>query len=115
MKTVRIFTLVMAVAMLSSFTVDGKNKPESPESELREKITKLIRKPDLKLIPIHEREVTVEFIITRENKLVVLDVDTYNEPLKKYIKQKLNYHKVAVDGVRKLMPYRIDLTFVVRP
>ena len=114
MKTIRFLTLTLALAAFTVISTAAKTKPDGPDELLREKITQLVRKPDLKLVPIHEREVTVEFIITRENKIVVLDVDTYNDVLEKYIKKKLNYHQISVKGVRKMMPYRIELAFVVR-
>ena len=114
MKTIRFLTITLVLATFTVFSADAKNKPDSPEQLLRDKISELVRKPDLKLVPIHEREVTVEFIITHDNKVVVLDVDTYNAILEKYIKEKLNYQKISVKGVRKMMPYRIKLSFVVR-
>ena len=116
MNAIRFLTLTLTLA-LATFTVidaEAKNEPDSPDELLRDKITQLVRNPDLKLVPIHEREVTVEFVITRDNKIVVLDVDTYNEVLEKYIKEKLNYHQIAVKGIRKMMPYRIELSFVAR-
>ncbi|RLD18044.1 MAG: hypothetical protein DRI69_11050 [Bacteroidetes bacterium] len=116
LKRTRTLTLALAMVLVTipAFSTDSKNKPDSPDELLREKITQLVRNPDLKLIPIHEREVTVEFFVTRENKIVVLDVGTFNKVLEKYIKQKLNYKKIAVKGVRKMMPYKIELAFVVR-
>ena len=115
MKAIRFLTITLALAIFTVISTAAKNKPDSPDELLRDKITQLVRNPDLKLVPIHEREVTVEFIITRENKVLVLDVDTYNKVLEKYIKKKLNYQKIAVKGIKKLMPYRIELAFVVRP
>ena len=116
MNAIRFLALTLTLA-LATFTVidaEAKNEPDSPDQLLRDKITQLVRKADLKLVPIHEREVTVEFVITRDNKIVVLDVDTYNDVLEKYIKEKLNYHQIAVKGTRKMMPYRIELSFVAR-
>jgi divalent metal cation (Fe/Co/Zn/Cd) transporter len=112
MKAIRLITLTLGLALLMTFNADAKNKPESVEDQLRDKITQLISRPDLKLVPLHERSVSVEFIVTRENKLVVLEIDTYNDVLEKYIKKKLNYKKVAVKGVQKMLTYRVDLSFV---
>jgi hypothetical protein len=114
MNAIRLLTLTLALVTFTVIGVDAKNKPESPEELLREKITQLIRKPDLKLVPLHERDVSVEFIVTRDNKILVLDIETFNQVLDKYIKNKLNYHVISVKGIRKMTPYRIDLTFEVK-
>jgi len=114
MKAIRLLALTFVLTIFTVASVDAKNKPDSPDRQLRDKITKLISKPDLKLVPIHERDVVLEFIITRENKIVVVNVDTYNQILDKYIKQKLNYRHVAVEGVKKMIIYRMELSFVVK-
>ena len=114
MNAIRFITLTCALVLFTAISVDAKNEPESPDKQLREKIVELIRKPDLKLVPIHERDVSLEFIITRDNKILVLDVDTFNPILEKYIKQKLNYRQISVKGTKKMLAYRIELTFVVK-
>jgi len=114
MKIIRLLTLTLALTICAVISMGAKNNPESPDELLRTKITQLVRNPDLKLVPIHERDVTLEFIVTRDNKIVVLDVDTYNSVLEKYIKQKLNYHQISVKGIRKMTPYRIELAFVTK-
>ena len=114
MNAIRLLTLTFALVLFTALSAEAKNEPESPDEQLREKIIKLISKPDLKLVPIHERDVSLEFIVTRDNKILVLDVDTYNPVLEKYIKQKLNYHQISVEGTKKMLAYRIELTFVVK-
>jgi hypothetical protein len=90
----------------------ASENPASVNEELKEKIVKLIGKPDLSHLDGWKFQAEVEFIITRHNQVVVLAVYTSNVFLDEYIKEKLNYRNVGLKGVQRLTPYRIEVNFV---
>lgn len=105
-----------ALVLLSSlfFSVHGfsHETPRSVNEELREKIVKLVDRPDLSSLRGNKFHAEIEFIVTRQNQVLVLAVYTDNTYLDEYIKGRLNYRHVGLKGAQKLRPYRISMSFV---
>ena len=104
--------LTLLLGVFGILSVAATGRPATPDEKLREKISALIGHPDLGDLDRTLRAAAVEFIITRDNKVVVLDVETKSELLDNHIKQKLNYQEVDIAGVRRMSTYTIEFTFL---
>ena len=116
MKVLRSTTLVAALLIALGATVHAQTaqEPITPGQQLRTKVMKMIRHANLTDVPRHQRDVTIEFIITRDDQLVLTSIDGYNEYLTRFVKQRLNYKPIDVKGVRKMTTYTLDVQFVAR-
>ncbi len=108
-------TLILAFALLpifaSAMNLPPQGPDKSPSEELRTKVTKLIGTPDFRSVPEFERSASIKFIVTTENELLVLDVDTKHSRIENHVKTSINYKDLEVDGVKKMQPYQIDVKF----
>lgn len=86
--------------------------PKAVNEVLKEKIVKLIDEPDISHLAGHKYHAEVEFIITHRNQVLVLGVYTNELFFDDYIKKQLNYSHLKLKGVKRMMPYRLNVTFV---
>lgn len=107
-------TTALCLLLSTGFAAYGfaNENPLGINDVLRDKIVKLLDKPDLSGEEGTRFHAEVEFIITRHNQVLVLAVYTNNAFLDEYIKEKLNYSKINLKGVHRLTPYRIDVNFL---
>ncbi|MDJ0646938.1 MAG: hypothetical protein QNJ57_13240 [Flavobacteriaceae bacterium] len=107
MKRLKLITaLFLTVLFFSSFTeVDKKEF----KHELHDKITTLIGTPGDQLV---ERTIRTEVYFTFNNKqeIVVLSVATEDYGVDSFLKRKLNYKKVNLQGVTKGAIYKLPVT-----
>jgi len=87
---------------------------EKPNVELRSKIVKMIRYANLTGVPRNQRDATIDFLITNDDQVLVLNVDTFSPYLRDFIKDHLNYKSISVKGVKKLTTYSLDVKFAVK-
>jgi len=88
----------------------GQN-PDTYITALRNKIVRLIDKPDLTTLSGDQFTAEIEFIVTRKNEVLVIGVNTDNAFFDTYIKGKLNYSRIKIRGVQQMTPYRIEVNF----
>ena len=67
----------------------------TPKKDLRHQIFKLIEKPDLSNTDFYQTEANLHFIVNALGEIVVLEVDTENDFVDTYLKQRLNYQKLT--------------------
>lgn len=107
--------LILAFAILPLFAAANstftKAPEKSPSEELRIKVTKLIGKPDFRSLPEYDRSASIKFIVTTENELLVLDVETKHDRIESHVKSSINYKDIDLTGVKKMQPYQIDVKF----
>ncbi len=109
--------LLMSLATVASAQATDKepNKTyEKPDLELRTKVVKMIRYANLTGVPREHRDATIDFIVTNDDQILVLNIDTFNPYLKGFIKERLNYKPIQVNGVKKLTTYSLDVKFMVK-
>ena len=111
MKAHAILTLLFCTLAFTAQAFSHE-KPRNANEDLKEKIVKLIDHPDLSKLSGEKFHAEIEFIVTRQNQLVVLAVYTDDEYFDRYIKNKLNYRAMNLKGVQRLTPYRITVNFV---
>ena len=110
MKTIKMLLLVLAITFGSVVSANTLSIEKDPTS-LKDKITKLLKNPNLNI----EEEVnaTVTLMFNKNGELVVLAVDSDNEAAESYIKDRLNYKKldVNVESLNKtfVMPVKIEV------
>jgi len=112
MKTLKFLALTLAIALFTTQIADAKGSDKlAPEAELRLEVSKLVKRVDVTSVANIDRKATLEFIITRDNKIVVLDIDTKSIVLEKAIKLILNYHRIDILGIKKMTAYRMDVSY----
>lgn len=81
---------------------------------LRTEIIALIKKPDLSALHKHEEMVKLSFLVNSKKEIVVVDAGTKSEYLENYLKEHLNYQRIATDFVQLNKIYHIKLVFKKR-
>ena len=100
-----VFAAVLALNTVIAANSDFTNK-KNPKS-VTEQISKLLESPHFDVS--EEMLVTVTLVMNQEQEVVVLDVDTHNKDIVKYIKSRLNYEKLNIGtvGEHVTLPVRI--------
>ena len=110
MKTLKSFTLVALFLFASAFTTFAKDTdPYNTKDALRAKIVSLIGEKIPVAFTAKTIDAQVSFMINKNNEVVVVSVDSKNEILDSYIKNKLNYQKMVVPGAKKGEIYILPL------
>jgi len=112
MKYLKPFLLTVICFGLFLAASYSNDDPKSINRLLKDKIVSLIDEPDISHLPGKKYHAEVEFIITRRNQVLVLEVYTNDMFFDEYIKSQLNYRTLKIRGVRKMMPYRLNITFL---
>lgn len=107
MKTIKSITLALALltgTVLSAATVPVKKSNKT----CSEQIAELLENPQFKV----EAEISayVTFMLNDDNEIVVLDVETDNQQVERYVKARLNYQEIATNleqGKQYNVPVRI--------
>jgi hypothetical protein len=86
--------------------------PEDASDVLREKVLQFLDRPSGDILNYSSEVADIDFIITIDRQLVVLDVDCGNRKLEEYIKSKLNYKHIRIKEIVKMKPYHIRITFL---
>ncbi len=102
--------LLIAVALTVSSVLSASTTPinaDEPQIKLSKQISQLLEKPGFDVQEDIMAEVT--FMITEDQEIVVLTVDTKSEYAESFIKNRLNYQKVVntVKGGEYNVPIRI--------
>ncbi|HLF64426.1 MAG TPA: hypothetical protein VI603_11765 [Saprospiraceae bacterium] len=113
MKSLKISAFALLCTLISVAQGLAHENPRSVNEDLKDRIVQLIDHPDLsKLEDGPKYHAEIEFIVTRQNQVLVLAVYTNNTYLEEYLKEKLNYRSINLKGVQRMTPYRITVNFV---
>jgi hypothetical protein len=112
MKALKSTILTCLCTALFALTAFAHETPRSIDELLKDKVTQLIDHPDMSKLTGEKFNAEIEFIVTRQNQLIVLAVYTDNVFFDTYLKEKLNYRKVNLKGVQKMTPYRLNVNFI---
>ncbi len=94
MKKLQILVVALVLST-SSLLAHTDPKPETASMQLRTQIIELLGTPDLELQQdVLENE--IEFMVTAQGSIVVLNVTTENPAIENYIKNRLNYKEAKV-------------------
>jgi hypothetical protein len=108
MKKFKLFALALVIGTAGLFAAELES-PKTPKKEIRTQIVKLLKTPRF-AVP-NDIDVTVTFTFSSEGELVVLNVDSKNKDVLKYIRKNLNYKKIQNPGDQnKLYEMPLKLT-----
>ena len=108
-KTAILSALMVCLFSMNAFANNPVNTPiDRVDNALSQKIVNLIVTPTYKVKDV--QTATIKFLVTSEDEIVVLRVDTPNPSLESHIKSQLNYQKVEIEGVQKSKPYFLKVT-----
>ena len=99
MKKFKLLALAFVIGTAGLFATELENP--TPKKEIRTQIVKLLKTPRF-AVP-NDIDFTVTFTFSSEGELVVLDVDSKNRDVLKYVRKSLNYKKIQNPGVRDRM------------
>ena len=90
--------LALAIVIGTASLFATNVNPEDSKSELRTQIVKLLNTPSFEV----ENNVNVEitFTFSSEGEIVVLNVDSSDRDILKYVRKNLNYQKIQNPGER---------------
>ncbi len=96
MKKFMLLALALVIGTASLFATEVN--PEDSKKEMRTQIVKLLNTPSFEV----ENDVNVEitFTFSSEGEIVVLNVDSKDRDILKYIRKNLNYQKIQNPGER---------------
>lgn len=106
-KTIATSLLLLIVVASYSSNDDPKIIKERLEN-VRTQITDYIDRPDLTGVDLKEIEATLHFVINKESELVVVFVDSENQFVDGFLKERLNYKKIDNNLLRG--PYSMKIT-----
>lgn len=90
-------TLVFTVLILVSsqiFASNDKKNNKTPNQQLRNEISFLLKKPKIELVD-QESNAHIQFTLNNKGEIVILSVDSDKETIESFVKNRLNYQKVA--------------------
>ena len=108
MKTLKTIIAIVALSIATVLPTSANNeKDPSGKSELRTKIVNLLGQHTYKL----NKQLTadVSLMLNNKNELVIISVDSEDQNINNYVKLKLNYKKINIEGITKGTIYTIPL------
>lgn len=103
------FFFFTALSTNMAFANDGRNIEN--EEKLRTEVLALMDIDHLQQNSLENETAIVKFMLTKNNEIIVLNVNTKSDYLDDYFKSKLNYKKVIIDGLDKTEIYTIKIRF----
>lgn len=107
MKKVKVILVAMTLMLGTLFTT-AATPAKLTKTPFSVEIAKLLEDPGFLLdVDVYT---TVTFLINSEREIVVLDVDTENQLVERFIKSRLNYNKISTimqKGKEYKVPVRI--------
>jgi hypothetical protein len=97
MRTLKLFALAMLIGTAGMFAAETAN-PDVPKKVIRNQIVDLLETP--KFAVDKDMTVNITFTFSSEGEIVVLNVDSKNREVLKYIRKNLNYQKLDNPGER---------------
>jgi len=109
MRNLKLFVLALT---LFTINVSAANlNPVKPTDELRFEIVNLIGTNYMTEMEADQYNADVLFTVTADRELIVLSVDSNNDQLESYLKQRLNYkkvnHRASKPGEIYLLPVKM--------
>ena len=109
MKNFKTIITAIAISLCTVFTINAsEKKPLTSKVQLRTEIASILGKK----IPVEikkDLKTTLSFMINNKNEVVVISVDSKNTSLNTFVKNKLNYKKVSVKGLKKGNIYKMPI------
>jgi len=111
MKKLNVLLVVSAFVICSVGTIKANTKPIDSKTNLTEEIQDLLKKPSFNIE--NEIKASVSFTLNNQGEIVVLSVDSENDIVKVYIKNRLNYQKVKTELDDNIKFYTMPVRLVI--
>lgn len=113
MKNFKSIIAIFAISLATIFSTSAsETEPSTTNKKLRTKIVSMLGKK----IPMNinkTQTAEVSFMINDKNEIVVITVDSKLQEFNSFIKNKLNYKKIKVQGTKKgeiyIVPVKINV------
>ncbi len=107
----KISVMLVAAMLLSTFSIFAKEaNANDPAKELKKQVERLLNGFSENASE-NDQTATILFTVNRENEIVVLSVYTQDYKLEKFVKDRLNYHRInserVIEGRRYTIPVSI--------
>ncbi len=112
MRTIKNVAFLICAILLfatSTFATNPTTDPKVAKQELRSEIIQLIKSPILE--GLEEVDAKISFMISDDNEVIVLNVKTASNYIDGFVKKRLNYKTVNVDGLKKNKAYFLKVNF----
>ena len=105
-KRVFLSLMLLAVCTLTSFATN----PESQiTQEMASEISEILNDVDSDFIQDEETKVKLTFVVNEKNEMVVISTSSKNYD--RFLKAKLNYHRISSDNAEQNHIYEVDVVF----
>lgn len=95
MKNLHLLTLALLISCVSLFASNKETVPVVKE-EIRSQIVELLHTPDFAVES--DKVVNLTFTFSTEGEIVILNVDSMDRDILKYVRENLNYKKIENPG-----------------
>jgi hypothetical protein len=108
MRALKLFVLGVFLSLgTQHFSI--ANNIDKPEKTLRTEILNLVQDPQLE--NGYEETVYVQFMVNKNNEVVVLNVETDDNYLNSFVKNRMNYKTINAQNIEHNELYNIEITF----
>lgn len=113
MRNLKTIFTMLAISLATTFSTNASEKtPSEITKEIRKEIISILgSKISLELKESSTAEIS--FLINNDNEIVIISVNSKIENLNAFVKQKLNYKKIALRGVKKGEVYKMPLKITI--
>lgn len=107
MRKVSLLVFAALFAVSTAFATGTEPTSDKNPKSVHEQVAELLKDPNFRVT--HDITAEVTLMVNKENEVVVLDVDTNEEFVSKFIKDRLNYETLETQtaGVQFTVPVRI--------
>ena len=104
------FTLICTLFASTNAFAYGPVAPET-KKVIRNEVVKLLDLEKLGQYQIKDQVVTISFIVSSNDEIIVTNINTNSSLVEDYCKNHLNYKKLNVKAVDKTEQYTVKLNF----
>lgn len=110
MKALKMLVLIVAITFSSAVSANTEPIEETKPNTVSKSVGELLKNPEFQLN--EDVNAIVNIFINEEDEIVVLSVDTDNEVVEKYIKNRLNYQKLSKEAIGYNKSYKVPVKMV---
>ena len=108
MKKIKSILLAAMLVCVTSLTAASKPSVDiTINDQASKEIAELLKSPSFEITK--NESASISLIVNDNNELVVLSVKTENQQVEKFVKSRLNYHKLETN-LEKGREYKVPLT-----
>lgn len=107
MKKLNLLILVLALSIGSVISAIAQPDAKENENPVTTELQKMLEEPNFDVEGVYFANVV--FTLNKDNEMVVLSVDSDNETVKAFVKQRLNYKKLESQLDKDIKEYKLPV------